>query len=1136
MSRAIWLSLVLAAFCGTVLASEEKPSSATPRPSSNSAADQPAAEIKSPLADKKPAAKRPAGEKPTIEKAAAKAALPQEHVIYVPYKNLRAVFEKEDSSIMLPYAQFLEMWKRLTPPDPQAVKPPVNGAITRADYSGAVVGELARLEATLDVEVLCDDWAQLPVQFGNAAIGAARSADGAVLLRGVGEGKYELLVQGKGRHQVKLSLVAPVKSAADGRTLVVQCPAVGVSNLDLDLPEKDLAVHVTPQRTSDVKSDPQGVTHLRAVLGATNSFTVSWQPKSGGADQAAGLANVVDTIAVDIGDGVVHTQATLEYQILRGSLSELVVEVPADQRLLDVQTPGLRDWQTEQAGPRQRVKVRLHAPASESVKLELRTEAPLTDKAFEVGAVRAVGAARESGTLAVRSGEDLGLEFVQREALNRIDAADAPAALKKPNSTFYRFFTPDHKLAVVAAALKPRIVVASRHSVLLEKARVTTRGEFAYQISRSGVFSVQFRLPGGLQVDEVRAASLERFDVAPAGGEQMLTAYFTKRLTGDFKVSVTASQVRDKPDGELPLPLIEPLGSTREEGLVAVIAPESLELKTDATKLRSARAATPAELAAQGFQPQTPGGMALAAAFSYVTRPVSIVQSIALRPRRMSAVVGTVASVKEDVVQVTTTLRYHIQFAGADAFRLAVPAAVADRLQIDGEGIKERRKAPQAAADGTLQWTVVLHSEALGARTFTATYDQKISTADRGAAFELHAITPLDVDRESGEIAIHKDRSLSVAAKPTGLEEIDPRELSLPVGPAQPYLAYRYFQHPAHLLLTITKHELQDVVKTVVRRAYIEAVVTEDGPLTVRARYDLKSNERQRLAVTLPNPRILGITVAGQSVAPEKAPPAAGGSPDDKTYFINVARAADSNEPFQIATVFETPRPTKDLKVTDVLRLPLPRFDAGVKFQKVYVRLWVPKGYRLVGDPAGFNSHIGVGLWDSRQLSEQDDNPDSWFSKDATAFDFQVGGTTYLFSSLADPGELSIKYWHIPAMTTIASLVVLAIGIALLAVTLETKVLVILAAGFAALFAGLFWPSTVNSWLLAGRIGVGCVIALWLVVWLLHVRRSGALAAAFAGGTPPPSAAPSPAPANTPAVQDSPAAPSDKPEGSSDAH
>lgn len=84
---------------------------------------------------------------------------------------------------------------------------------------------------------------------------------------------------------------------------------------------------------------------------------------------------------------------------------------------------------------------------------------------------------------------------------------------------------------------------------------------------------------------------------------------------------------------------------------------------------------------------------------------------------------------------------------------------------------------------------------------------------------------------------------MSVDATSTGLEEIDPRELSQPIGATQPYLTYRYYQHPAQLTLNVNKHELQDVVETVVHRAYIEAVVTEDGPMTMRARYELKSSE-----------------------------------------------------------------------------------------------------------------------------------------------------------------------------------------------------------------------------------------------------------------------------------------------------
>ncbi|MBN2292273.1 MAG: hypothetical protein JXM70_07605 [Pirellulales bacterium] len=1055
-------------------------------------------------ATKNPIAPKPAAKKPIARQSAekkqsgakakapdAKPPLRQEHIIYLPFENLRDVFEHEDSSIVLPYAQFLEMWNRLVQPDKQPIKPPVNGVITRADYMGSVKGEQVHLEATLDVEVLSAEWAQLPVEFGDAAIGAARTKDGAVLLRGVGQGRYELLIRGKGKHQIKLSLVTAVRSAVEGRSFTIQCPAVGVSNLELEIPEKDLAVHVTPHRTSELHSDVWDTTRVRAVLGSTKQFTVSWQPKSGSSDKAAGLANVTDTIAVDVGDGVVHTHAIFDYQILRGSIGELIVEVPKDQRLLDVQMPGMRDWKTETADGRQQVTVRLHAPATEKVRLELHTESPVSEKTFQVGQIRAVGVARESGILAVRSAEDVGLEYVERESITRIDAADAPETLRKPGSTFYKFFTPEHKLSVLASQLKPRIVVDSHLSVLLGKSRLTTRGEFEYQVSRSGIFSLELRLPADFQVDDVHAESMDHFEVTPASDAQTLTVYFTKKLLGKLKIAVTASQSCDKPAGELELPLLEPLNVTREQGLVAVMAPESLEVKTDSTKLKAALAATPAELASKGFKPQPPGGAMLAAAFSFVTRPVSIVQTITERPRRTFVTVGTEANIKEDVVQVTTKFRYNIQFAGTNTFRLAVPAAVSDRLQVEGDGIKERRKAAKASDDGTVEWTIVLHSETLGPFEFTATYDQMISIPEEGMKFELQPIKVLDADRETGEIAIHKSRALSVDASPTGLEEIDPRELSRPFGNTQPYLTYRYYQHPVQLALSVTKHELQDVVKTVVRRAYIEAVITEDGPMTLRARYDLKSSERQRLAVTLRNPRILGITVAGQTVAPEKAPAATSGSPEDKTYFINVARTSDSDEPFQIAMVFETPRAEEELKVTDLISVALPKFDEGVKFQKVYVRIWMPKDYRLVGNPEGFASHIGVGLWDSRKITSVPDNPDNWFPKDTLSFDFQVGGTTYLFSSLTDPTELKTTYWHIPTMTTIASLVVLAIGIVLLRFSLETKVFVILTAVFVILFIGLFSPSFINSWLLAARLGIAGVVAIWLVAWLLHVRRNG---------------------------------------------
>ncbi len=324
-----------------------------------------------------------------------KSSLPQEHIIYLPFENLREVFEKQDSSVVLPYAQFLEMWNRLKQPEPSSAPLPVHAVISRAQYVGSVEGERVLLEVSLDVEALTADWARIPVTFGDAAIGSAQTPDGAVLLRGVGDGQYELLVKGQGQHQVKLSLVIGVKSATEGRSISVQCPPVGVSNLELQIPEKDLAVQVTPRRVLELRDDIPDTTRVIATLGSTNQFTVSWQPKSGGTNQAAGLASVTDTIAVDVGDGVVHTHAVFDYEILRGSLPELIVEVPSDQRLLDVQVPGLRDWRSEMVDDRQRVTVRLHAPAAEKTRLELHLETAIATEAFQVGHMRAVDAARD---------------------------------------------------------------------------------------------------------------------------------------------------------------------------------------------------------------------------------------------------------------------------------------------------------------------------------------------------------------------------------------------------------------------------------------------------------------------------------------------------------------------------------------------------------------------------------------------------------------------------------------------------------------------------------------------------------------------------------------------------------------------
>jgi hypothetical protein len=1070
----------------------------------------------------------PAADKPKA--AADKSIEPngrEEHVIYVPYTKIKDVFEREDASVLLPYAQFLQMWGQMIGPIVPPMKPPVAGVITRADYSGTVEGDLVRLRATLAVEVLDKEWARLPIQFGDAAVGEAKSDDDAALLRGVGNGSYELLVTGRGKHSVAIELVARVKAAPDGKSFAINCPPVGVSNLDLLIPEKDLAVQVTPRRTSQL-APADGGTRVRATLGSTDQFAVSWQPKSGAAAEMAGVASVSDTIDVAVGDGVVHTHAVFDYTILRGTLDSLTVLVPAADRVLDVQVQGLRDWQSEAADEQQRITVRLHAATKDKLRLEVRTESPIPDKEFRVGQVRATGVARESGIIAVRSAEDVGLDVVTHEAVTRIDAAEVPEPMRKPRSTFYKFFSPDFRLAVAASPLEPRVAVDSFLTVSADKARQTLRGEFRYSVTRAGIFQVRLRLPAGFNVDDVQCEAMERHETAAEDDAQVLSVFLTKKILGDLKVVVVASQPRGLEPGDLELPLIEPLGASREQGLVAVIAPESLEVNSDPTKLEAARAATPAELVARGFTPQPPAGSRVAGAFAFARRPVKIGLSVAARPRRIEASVATVVTTKESEVAVETSIRYVIKYAGTDTFRIVVPLAAAES-QIDGPDIKERPKFEKIEGDDEfVARRIILYSDAIGEHTFTLKYTQKIIVPDRGAVpVKIQPVRVLDADSDTGEIAVLKDRSLALEPKHEGLEEIDPRELARPTTTEQPYLAFRYWYHPAKLRLDVTKHELQDVVRTVVNRALVEAVVNRDGPMTMRARYLVKSSEKQRLAITLPATRVLGMTVAGKSVTPEKAPPAAGAGADDKSYYINVSRQTDPDVAFPIAIVFEAPEPPgKSLNTTDQLSILLPRFDRGVKFQQLYVRVWMPEKYRAVGEPPGFTTQTRL-YFDRalRQVNIAAEDPDSLFAGDVGTFDFRTAGNPYLYSSLSDPSELVIRYWHSPSMTAVGSLLVAAIGVVLVFFKLEFKVILLLATIFATLLAGIFWPEAVKSWVAAAQLGLAATFALWLIVFLIRMRH----ALPSRSEPPAPSTVAAGPPASDPAAQPPPNAESVKP-------
>jgi len=186
----------------------------------------------------------------TTETTAASDETPQlktwNRLIYVPFHQLQKVFNNDNATAVVPYAEYMELlkhyWKQNAPNDsPDAV-------ITKAVYTASIEKEVARISVELNITVLRKDgWARLPLSFGKSAVGKMTSDDEEnTILKGADAGTYELLLQKAGKRTVTLELLAAVTTSPEARSFELNCPTGGINELQITIPEGDQTVRINP--------------------------------------------------------------------------------------------------------------------------------------------------------------------------------------------------------------------------------------------------------------------------------------------------------------------------------------------------------------------------------------------------------------------------------------------------------------------------------------------------------------------------------------------------------------------------------------------------------------------------------------------------------------------------------------------------------------------------------------------------------------------------------------------------------------------------------------------------------------------------------------------------------------------------
>lgn len=1080
-----------------------------------------------------------------------------DRLIYVPFKELQKVFENQEASAVVPYAEYLELLKSYLNQQDRPDRAP-DAVITESRFNAVVEKDVVRIQAELTINVLRPQgWARLPIQFGKAAIGKVTAQDDTkVILQGIGTGQYSLLLNGPGLHTVTIDLLATVRTSPEARSFQINCPPVGISELTLTIPEADQTVTVNPlQVLLPVEGSNNEQTVVRASLGSTDQFEVQWNPRAGSKPVMDLLASVSNVSNVQIEPGLVQTNTKLSYEVLRGELREVTVNVPADARIIDINSTNgrIRSWEAQDIGDtHQQVVIELLTPASGRFDVDLQIERNMTGDSIQlVGksadeklqGIHADGVVRESGRIIVSTDSSLTLLVTSQSGMKRVDAGAGGQGPSAANRQAWEFSGTTGQLVVQTKPVEPRILVHQGSRLVFGDDELRLHTQLVYTVERAGVFQLPLKFPESLTIDTVQADGMSEFNVDKESGQ--LTLSLTQRRMGNITVEITAHQAFDSTadNVETELPTITPVGVERETGRIGVFAPRFLDAVTVDDKLSGL-------FPAESSDPAAIGRAVRVSSWNYTQRPFSITVRTSPRPAQLAATVATTAKIDPDIVRIDSLIELDIRNAGLDTYRIAVPEAIADSVRFESANtqhvIQQRNKAAEAV-DGWVAWTLVLQNEVTGTVRLTAKWEITIEGMEEEGATQSIVLQPPQVllpftdeqadkrrvtlTQAKGEIRLLRHESLSISAEDQAesTEAIDIRELELLE--QQGYLAFRYFSQPASTTISIRKHEVHEVVATVVSRSAIEIVTEKQQLANYRCRFLITSSERQRLRIDLPTAADLqSPTLAGQRTTFEPATDVTAEEGWD-AYYVNISRSTESDQSFLLSFQFRCPITEQDVYPfsgnggRQILRLPaLGEGGGDTVVQETRVAVWTPEDVAQFGKPDNWTVR-GHQPWFTLSPLKPASNQyelnslDEWIGQSGlSTADFARQGGVTIYRALGHRSAIRIAWWNRPFLVGIVCGVLILIGILLRTTSWENRISLVLVMAVVVVVWSLKDHSAATLVTSSGTLGLLAIAAIWLIglVFGNHQPPDKPSPSSDAKPSPPSDANPAPQPADKP--------------------
>ncbi|MFZ1935523.1 MAG: DUF1559 domain-containing protein [Thermoguttaceae bacterium] len=815
-----------------------------------------------------------------------------ERSIYVPFSDLHVILQQQPKRVLLSREEYEDLLKKAKKtPETHA---PQAALIVSANYEVTAVSQRAEIRGVLAIDVLESGLHALPLDLGGVGLqDATLDKRDASLGRDVA-GRLVLFVEGIGRHELRLDMVAPLETTAARQVLTFRLPHPPAAKLRLAV-------------SGDVEVKGGADVISRSVDAAAKVTRFELLPRQGDTSlvmtlnshlQRQDRAVVARSVLIDeVTQAYEKLYATVSLGILYRAVDQFSFIVPEGFEISEVTSPLLARWDVRREGGRKVLGVKLREQTTETVVLKVAAvhtparldgwSAPRLDPLDVVGSVAVVGLLVED-RLKAESLATRGLIPVDTAVLtdvlppNLLSGEPGQAALRAVAA----WYAPQSDYALTAQYKKPPAEMAVTTSLLLvvaDKGQEVLGGlAFLPQVERRFWFDIS--LPDGWQIVAVTTADgqplpFEHYadgvnsnsarlapastpgaprqrnqDQTSAPGRVRVTVPGGMAVGQEYKVNFRAVRIpkgwlAEWKSAAVEFPKFAVLDATHDVGAVAVDVRDDLAVRPE--KLSQLVPLDAGDKPKYGL-----AGVSTRLAYRYDSPKYAASIAVERTRPRLTARTFSFVRVEPSALDCHYELIYKIAAARTQKLAFLLPKDTPASISIaalDGVTIKESN--PEVVG-GQRRWTVSLAEPAGDHVRLAVAFQQPLAgdaTVSSGAAVsdasggqETHAAVALpiivadDVAYQSGLVGVEGCAELEVNVV-TPARQVDVDELAdARYQPGRWLLgAFAFVGDPPAVKIDVMRHAAYRLYPAIVQECELDTNLSPDGQSETQARFKL---------------------------------------------------------------------------------------------------------------------------------------------------------------------------------------------------------------------------------------------------------------------------------------------------------